>query len=111
MPRGCICWIYIQWLDSGWCWAPQGVPALCFTNDNWGFNEVCIGTCICFRLIFQILIMSKTLSNEANQIKNCSATTKDLWGMLLGRFFVGTGMGIGPPVAALYVTEVQLYKK
>jgi len=31
--------------------------------------------------------------------------------MLLGRFFVGTGMGIGPPVAALYVTEVQLYKK
>ncbi|KAJ6394678.1 hypothetical protein OIU77_023810 [Salix suchowensis] len=36
-----------------------------------------------------------------------SATTKDLWGMLLGRFFVGTGMGIGPPVAALYVTEVS----
>ena len=55
--------------------------------------------------------MSKTLSNESIQIKNCSATTKDLWGMLLGRFFVGTGMGIGPPVAALYVTEVQLYKK
>ncbi|KAF9690127.1 hypothetical protein SADUNF_Sadunf01G0163600 [Salix dunnii] len=36
-----------------------------------------------------------------------SATTKDLWGMLLGRFFVGTGMGISPPVAALYVTEVS----
>ncbi|CAK7356714.1 unnamed protein product [Dovyalis caffra] len=36
-----------------------------------------------------------------------SATTKDLWGMLLGRLFVGTGMGIGPPVAALYVTEVS----
>lgn len=36
-----------------------------------------------------------------------SATTKDLWGMLLGRLFVGTGMGVGPPVAALYVTEVS----
>ncbi|KAJ9179208.1 hypothetical protein P3X46_011022 [Hevea brasiliensis] len=36
-----------------------------------------------------------------------SATTKDLWGMLLGRLFVGTGIGIGPPVAALYVSEVS----
>lgn len=27
--------------------------------------------------------------------------------MLLGRFFVGTGMGLGPPVAALYVAEVH----
>ncbi|XP_054785408.1 probable plastidic glucose transporter 3 isoform X1 [Prosopis cineraria] len=36
-----------------------------------------------------------------------SATTKSLWGMLLGRLFVGTGMGLGPPVAALYVTEVS----
>ncbi|MBA0836424.1 hypothetical protein Goarm_008644, partial [Gossypium armourianum] len=27
--------------------------------------------------------------------------------MLLGRLFVGTGMGIGPPVAALYVAEVS----
>lgn len=27
--------------------------------------------------------------------------------MLLGRFLVGTGMGLGPPVAALYVTEVS----
>lgn len=27
-------------------------------------------------------------------------------GMLLGRFLVGTGMGIGPTVTALYVTEV-----
>ncbi|GLU14488.1 hypothetical protein SLE2022_310530 [Rubroshorea leprosula] len=35
-----------------------------------------------------------------------SATTKDLRGMLLGRLFVGTAMGIGPPVATLYVTEV-----
>nr|KJB70452.1 hypothetical protein B456_011G074000 [Gossypium raimondii] len=36
-----------------------------------------------------------------------SATAKSLWAMLLGRLFVGTGMGIGPAVAALYVTEVS----
>ncbi|XP_022732138.1 probable plastidic glucose transporter 2 isoform X1 [Durio zibethinus] len=36
-----------------------------------------------------------------------SATTKSLAGMLIGRFLVGTGMGLGPPVAALYVTEVS----
>ncbi|PON50533.1 Sugar/inositol transporter [Parasponia andersonii] len=36
-----------------------------------------------------------------------SATSKTLAGMLLGRLFVGTGMGLGPPVAALYVTEVS----
>ena len=36
-----------------------------------------------------------------------SATTKTLAGMLIGRFLVGAGMGLGPPVASLYVTEVQ----
>ncbi|PON88411.1 Sugar/inositol transporter [Trema orientale] len=36
-----------------------------------------------------------------------SATTKSLWGMLLGRLLVGAGMGIGPPVAALYVAEIS----
>lgn len=36
-----------------------------------------------------------------------SATTDTLRGMLLGRFLVGLGMGLGPPVAALYVTEVS----
>ncbi|XP_008462737.1 probable plastidic glucose transporter 2 isoform X3 [Cucumis melo] len=36
-----------------------------------------------------------------------SAMTKTLAGMLLGRLFVGTGMGLGPPVASLYVTEVS----
>ncbi|XP_038895248.1 probable plastidic glucose transporter 3 isoform X2 [Benincasa hispida] len=36
-----------------------------------------------------------------------SAATKNLWGMLLGRLFVGTGMGLGPAVAALYVSEVS----
>nr|KYP54185.1 putative plastidic glucose transporter 3 [Cajanus cajan] len=36
-----------------------------------------------------------------------SATSKSLWGMLLGRLFVGTGMGLGPPVVALYVAEVS----
>lgn len=37
---------------------------------------------------------------------NFSATAKTLVGMLIGRLFVGTGMGLGPPVASLYVTEV-----
>ncbi|RDX93085.1 putative plastidic glucose transporter 3, partial [Mucuna pruriens] len=36
-----------------------------------------------------------------------SATAKSLWGMLLGRLFVGTGIGLGPPVAALYVAEIS----
>lgn len=36
-----------------------------------------------------------------------SATTSTLRGMLLGRLLVGTGMGLGPPVAALYVAEVS----
>ncbi|KAM7480469.1 hypothetical protein LguiA_028682 [Lonicera macranthoides] len=36
-----------------------------------------------------------------------SANTNTLGGMLLGRLFVGTGMGLGPPVAALYVAEVS----
>ncbi|XP_059638151.1 probable plastidic glucose transporter 2 isoform X2 [Cornus florida] len=36
-----------------------------------------------------------------------SATTNNLAGMLLGRFLVGTGLGLGPPVASLYVAEVS----
>lgn len=36
-----------------------------------------------------------------------SATATTLRGMLLGRLFVGMGMGLGPPVAALYVAEVS----
>lgn len=36
-----------------------------------------------------------------------SATTSDQAGMLLGRFLVGTGMGLGPSIAALYVAEVS----
>ncbi|KAK9280736.1 hypothetical protein L1049_003624 [Liquidambar formosana] len=36
-----------------------------------------------------------------------SATAKDLGTMLLGRFLVGTGMGLGPSVASLYVAEVS----
>ncbi|XP_061359331.1 probable plastidic glucose transporter 3 [Gastrolobium bilobum] len=36
-----------------------------------------------------------------------SATAKSLWGMLLGRLFVRTGMGLGSPLAALYVAEVS----
>lgn len=36
-----------------------------------------------------------------------SAMTNNLQGMLVGRFLVGTGLGVGPPVASLYVTEVS----
>ncbi|WOL04479.1 hypothetical protein Cni_G13200 [Canna indica] len=36
-----------------------------------------------------------------------SASTSSLLGMLLGRFLVGTGMGLGSPVASLYITEVS----
>ncbi|KAF6164432.1 hypothetical protein GIB67_025258 [Kingdonia uniflora] len=36
-----------------------------------------------------------------------SATSTSLEGMLLGRFLVGSGMGLGPSVASLYVTEVS----
>lgn len=36
-----------------------------------------------------------------------SATSKTIAGMLLGRLFVGTGMGLGPTLAALYVAEVS----
>ncbi|XP_022948763.1 probable plastidic glucose transporter 3 isoform X1 [Cucurbita pepo subsp. pepo] len=36
-----------------------------------------------------------------------SATTTNLWGMLLGRLFVGMGMGLGPTIASLYVSEVS----
>ncbi|KAL2228982.1 UNVERIFIED_CONTAM: putative plastidic glucose transporter 2 [Sesamum indicum] len=35
------------------------------------------------------------------------ATARSLGGMLLGRFLVGTGLGVGPPVASLYVTEIS----
>ncbi|KAJ8755804.1 hypothetical protein K2173_024349 [Erythroxylum novogranatense] len=36
-----------------------------------------------------------------------SAMSKNLWCMLLGRLIVGTGIGIGPSVACLYVAEVS----
>ncbi|XP_058213067.1 probable plastidic glucose transporter 2 [Rhododendron vialii] len=36
-----------------------------------------------------------------------SAMTNNLEGMLLGRFLVGTGLGVGPPVTSLYVTEIS----
>ncbi|CAI0628806.1 unnamed protein product, partial [Linum tenue] len=36
-----------------------------------------------------------------------SASTKTLAGMLIGRFLVGIGMGLGPTVASLYVAEIS----
>ncbi|KAF3640416.1 putative plastidic glucose transporter 2 [Capsicum annuum] len=35
------------------------------------------------------------------------ATAQTLAGMLAGRFLVGLGLGVGPPVASLYVAEVS----
>ncbi|KAK6784164.1 hypothetical protein RDI58_017618 [Solanum bulbocastanum] len=35
------------------------------------------------------------------------ATAKTLAGMLAGRFLVGLGLGVGPPVASLYIAEVS----
>ncbi|MCD7457305.1 hypothetical protein HAX54_034832 [Datura stramonium] len=35
------------------------------------------------------------------------ATAKTLAGMLTGRFLVGLGLGVGPPVASLYIAEVS----
>ncbi|KZV27470.1 putative plastidic glucose transporter 2-like [Dorcoceras hygrometricum] len=35
------------------------------------------------------------------------ATSKSLAGMLLGRLLIGTGLGVGPPVTSLYVTEIS----
>lgn len=37
-----------------------------------------------------------------------SAMARSLTGMLLGRVLVGIGLGVGPPVASLYVTEVDI---
>lgn len=54
-----------------------------------------------------LVYLRKTCTRLTKESKRpCSATAGDLWGMLLGRLLVGTGMGIGPPVAALYVAEV-----
>lgn len=36
-----------------------------------------------------------------------SASSASLQGMLIGRFLVGTGMGVGPTVASLYIAEVS----
>uniref|UniRef100_A0A251RVY2 Putative major facilitator superfamily protein n=1 Tax=Helianthus annuus TaxID=4232 RepID=A0A251RVY2_HELAN len=36
-----------------------------------------------------------------------SATSDDLGGMLIGRFLVGSAMGVSPPIAALYITEAS----
>lgn len=36
-----------------------------------------------------------------------SATAKTLAGMLAGRFLVGLGLGVGPPVTSLYVAEIS----
>lgn len=62
--------------------------------------------CLFHCLIGQILWHSSVLS-FLFFVFHSSATTRTLAGMLLGRFLVGTGLGVGPPVASLYVTEVK----
>ncbi|KAL4312184.1 hypothetical protein GQ457_01G039430 [Hibiscus cannabinus] len=54
-----------------------------------------------FRRAFQLCALPMIIGSSM------SATAKTLWNMLLGRLFVGTGMGLGPPLASLYVTEVS----
>ncbi|MBA0608689.1 hypothetical protein Godav_020879 [Gossypium davidsonii] len=54
-----------------------------------------------FRMAFQLCALPMIIGSSM------SATAKNLWGMLLGRLFVGTGMGLGPTLATLYVTEVS----
>ncbi|XP_043704560.1 probable plastidic glucose transporter 2 isoform X3 [Telopea speciosissima] len=56
-----------------------------------------VGRCRAFQLSTLPMIIGASIS----------ATTKNLEGMLLGRFLVGTGMGLGPAVASLYVAEVS----
>lgn len=53
------------------------------------------------RRAFQICALPMILGAFVSGVSNSLAV------MLLGRFLVGTGMGLGPPVAALYVTEVS----
>lgn len=56
-----------------------------------------------------ISLASRIMRETVNLIKKTcifSATAKTIAGMLLGRLLVGAGMGLGPPVVSLYVTEV-----
>ncbi|KAL1823881.1 hypothetical protein ACET3Z_010659 [Daucus carota] len=53
------------------------------------------------RRAFQLCVLPMILG------ASISASTNNVAGMLLGRFLVGTGLGIGPPVASLYITEVS----
>ncbi|MQL89041.1 hypothetical protein Taro_021609 [Colocasia esculenta] len=81
MPWWCLCWLYVQWLGCRWNWSSQSFPIECIAYDDWSFYQV---------------IESRP-----------SAMSTSLRGMLLGRFLVGIGMGLGPPVASLYVAEVS----
>ncbi|CAN1338380.1 Probable plastidic glucose transporter 2 [Linum perenne] len=56
-----------------------------------------IGRCKAFQLSALPMILGPAIS----------ASTKTLAGMLIGRFLVGIGMGLGPVVASLYVTEIS----
>ncbi|KAL6006198.1 hypothetical protein ACLOJK_040244 [Asimina triloba] len=59
------------------------------------------------RRAFQLSALPMIIGAFLRKTCICSAITKSLEGMLLGRLLVGAGMGLGPPVASLYVTEVS----
>lgn len=62
-----------------------------------GWIADAVGRRRAFQLMSLLMIIGASISASANKLQ----------GMLLGRFIVGLGMGLGPPVASLYVTEVS----
>ncbi|KAE9462826.1 hypothetical protein C3L33_05260, partial [Rhododendron williamsianum] len=60
-----------------------------------------------FQLCALPMIIGASISLENTNTCMFSAMTNNLEGMLLGRFLVGTGLGVGPPVTSLYVTEIS----
>lgn len=52
-------------------------------------------------------MLSFILTSTSTNTFVSSATATTLTGMLIGKFLVGTGLGVSPAVASLYVTEVK----
>ncbi|KAF6174674.1 hypothetical protein GIB67_008729 [Kingdonia uniflora] len=89
-------------LHSKWdcCW-----PELLYDEDLEIVRNA--GIVLLQREIPDLVNIQVAKSLLENLTCNCSATSTSLEGMLLGRFLVGSGMGLGPSVASLYVTEVS----
>ncbi|KAK7372334.1 hypothetical protein VNO80_05711 [Phaseolus coccineus] len=56
-----------------------------------------VGRCRTFQLCALPMIIGASMS----------AATNNLFGILVGRLFVGAGLGLNPPIASLYVTKVS----